>query len=321
MKNPRLLVLWVLLALSLPYTYGGCSGGGGDGGGGGTAGFAYSGVTDPAQISESNAEEISGAALGAGLVSNDVAAISTAGVSEPQYIGSLRSVKIPLILSDFLGSISFPAAAVGSAQATFTRSNSIDGNCGGTMAYTITVNDAEGTFEGEAEFSKYCQNSLSIDGGAGFCGLIDLEAGNFLEVDFSFDHLGAGDLVLDGEINIDFATFPIAISFNADAQDLGSGKVYRVEDYTIDCYAYAGLVEIEMAGIFYHPDYGRVTISTPEPLVLYDGDEWLTSGTLAVAGSSNTNAKITVIDYLTYIIEVDVDGDGVYEWDSGILSR
>ncbi len=49
-------------------------------------------------------------------------------------------------------------------------------------------------------------------------------------------------------------------------------------------------------------------------------DEWPSSGTLIVTGSNNCKAKITAIDELTCTVEADVDGDDVYEWDSGIMN-
>ena len=79
-------------------------------------------------------------------------------------------------------------------------------------------------------------------------------------------------------------------------------------------------MEIEIAGTFYHPDFGYVTLSTPEPMVLHDGDEWPESGTLIVTGASGSKAKLTANDHLTCTVDVDGDGDGTYEWDSDIMS-
>ena len=70
----------------------------------------------------------------------------------------------------------------------------------------------------------------------------------------------------------------------------------------------------------YHPGFGYVTLATPEPLVLHDGDEWTESGTITVTGANNSKAKLITIDHLTCTVEVDRDGDGTYEWDSGVLN-
>jgi hypothetical protein len=46
------------------------------------------------------------------------------------------------------------------------------------------------------------------------------------------------------------------------------------------------------------PDFGYVTLSTPEAFVLHDGDEWPESGTLTVTGANDSNAKLTANDHL-----------------------
>ena len=53
------------------------------------------------------------------------------------------------------------------------------------------------------------------------------------------------------------------------------------------------------------------------PLVVYDGDEWPTSGTFVIAGANGSKAKITALDHLNCQIEADLDGDELYELDMG----
>ena len=149
---------------------------------------------------------------------------------------------------------------------------------------------------------------------------MDVDSGEFIEATFSFDNLSGGELFLDGEIQIDFAATPNVVSFNAYGKYPNSGAVFWIKDYSITIDEFAGYVEIEMVGAFYHPDFGYVTLSTPEPLVLHDGDEWPESGTLIVKGANDSKAKLTAIDHLICTVEVDRDGDGTYEWDSDIIS-
>jgi hypothetical protein len=113
---------------------------------------------------------------------------------------------------------------------------------------------------------------------------------------------------------------PPAFLLKADLR--GQPSVTRIPlfsiNYTITVDEYAGHVEIEIAGTFYHPDFGYITLSTPEPFVLHDGDEWPESGTLIVTGANDSKAKLIAIDHLTCTVEVDSDGDGIYEWQSDI---
>ena len=323
MQNLRLYILCILLVFSLPYTYGGCSGGRGDDGGINT-GLTYTDSTSPAEINESNVQNIFRGALGAGIITDDTVGLSVDQVSEAQRNLNFRSVRIPLIINDLFNLIDFSYPVSGKTPLTYTKSDILDGRCGGTMSYIITMDDIlTGVFEGSITFSNYCENGITINGIVDLSGVFDEKTSGLQEVDFLFDNLTAGLLQIgrlrfDGEIGI-YQTDPSRlITFTVYARDQLSRKVYYV-DYTMAVYKYAGFVEVEISGEFYHPDYGYVTIDIQEPLVVHDGDIWPTSGILIITGASNTSAKLTVIDHTSCIIEVDFDGDGDYDWDSGII--
>ena len=220
--------------------------------------------------------------------------------------------------------VDFTSASSGGIQAASqTESDIIEGSCGGTMSYSVSVDDAQGTFNGSFTFSDYCNGGTIINGAARFNGQMDVDSGSFIEATFSFDNLSGGELILDGEIRIDFAATPNVFTFNAYGKDPISGVVFWIKDYSITIDEFAGYVEIEMAGTFYHPNFGYVTLTTPElePLVLHDGDEWPESGALIITGANNSKAKLTAIDHLTCTVEVDGDGNGIYdEWDSGVMN-
>ncbi len=310
-----------IIAFTFAIAVSGCGGGGGSSSGGGTSGLTYSGVTTPAEIDESNAEEITGGAFATGLIGDGMVGLSVDQPSEIYHIRNFRSVNVPVILSDSLNQVDFDKAASGGIQAaTQSASDSIAGDCGGTMSYSISYDDQQGTFSGRFTFSNYCYGATTMNGVAEFDGQIDVDTQEFIEASFTFDNLSGGDLSLDGEIDIDFSATPNVITFNAYGQDPNSGAVFWIRDYRITIDEFANYVEIEMAGTFYHPDFGHVTLTTPETLVLHDGDEWPESGTFIVTGANNSKAKLTAIDHLTCTVEVDHDGDDIYEWDSGVIS-
>jgi hypothetical protein len=321
MRNLKFLILCMILALSLPYTYGGCSGGGGGSGSDGNDGIVYSGVTESAAINESNAADLSGGAFGAGLIGDGMIGFSLDQTSNDDHVKKFRSVKLPLILSDSLDLLDLTTSSTGAVQAAVeTVSETINGNCGGSMSYSVSVDTAQGTFNGNFAFSDYCNDGTTINGRARFDGTMDVETGEFFEAYFSFDNLSGGGLTLDGEIKIDFTVSPNMITFNAYGQDPSSGKVYWIRDYTVTIEENTGFVQVEIAGMFYHPDHGYVTITTTEPFELHDGDEWPTYGTLVVTGAGGSKAKITAINNVNCTVEADIDGDDDYEWDSGITA-
>ena len=315
--------LLLLISIGLAFAFAGCSGGGGGGNSGGAAsGLTYSGVTTPAQVDESNADEITGWAFATGLISDGMAGLSVDQQIESYHIRDFRSVNVPIILSDSLNRVDFTSASSGGIQAaTQTQSDVIAGSCGGTMSYSISFDDQQGAFSGSFAFSDYCNDGTIMNGAARFDGQMDVNSQNFIEATFSFDNLSGGELLLDGEIHIDFAATPNVVTFNAYGQDPVTGAVFWIQNYSITIEEFAGYVQIEMAGTFYHPDFGYVTLATSQPLVLHDGDEWPESGTLVVTGANGSKAMLTAIDHLTCRVEVDGDGDGDYdEWDSGVMN-
>jgi len=320
MKNLRCLGLVIIIALTFPLIYGGCAGGGG-GSSDGSDGITYSGLTDPAEINETNAEDITAGAFGAGLVGDGMMGLSLDKGSNDNFIRKFRTVKVPLILSDSLYLIDYTTSSAGDLQAAVqTAKETINGSCGGSMSYTVSVDDVKGTFNGRFTFSNYCNDGTTINGGARFNGRINMDTGEFIRAHLSFDNLAGGGLTLDGDIEIDFSLSPNLITLDAYGQDPNSGKTYWIRDYSVSIDENTGFVEIEMAGRFYHPDYGYVTLSTTVPFTLHDGDEWPTSGALVVTGRNNSKAKITAIDNLNCFIEADIDGDDSYEWDSGTIA-
>jgi hypothetical protein len=148
---------------------------------------------------------------------------------------------------------------------------------------------------------------------------MNIDTGEFVDAYFSFDNLSGGGFNLDGDLEIDFSASPNVVTFNAYGQDPSSGKVYWIKNYSITIDEHIGFIQIEMAGRFYHPDYGYVTLSTAEPFVLHDGDDWPTSGTLIVKGANSAKAKITAINNTNCAVEADIDGDNSYEWVSETL--
>ena len=320
MKNLRNLILWLTIAAALLYGIAGCSGGGG-GDNDGDEGITYSGLTSQAELTDLNVEDIAGGAFGAGLIGDGMMGLSLDQGSDDYFVSKYRTVKVPQILNDSLHLIDFTAPTSGAPQAALdTITETLPGNCGGSLAYSVSADDLDGTFSGSFTFSEYCNDGTTINGSASFDGIMDLETDEFVEAYLSFNNLSGGGLTLDGEIEIDFTASPDTITFSAYGQDSQSKKVYWIREYVITIDENEDFVEIVMSGMFYHPDYGYVTLSTTEPFVLQDGDEWPTSGTLEVTGTSNSKAQLMANDNTSCNVELYLDEDDVPEWESDPIS-
>ena len=108
-------------------------------------------------------------------------------------------------------------------------------------------------------------------------------------------------------------------------QDGNSNDVYWINNYNIEAIEYPSYVSMTISGIFYDPHYGYVTLSTPENLIVYDYDRVPTSGILLVEGDNGvsgfpTKARLTCYSSSLFNVEADTDGDGIYDWSSGVLS-
>ena len=322
MKNLKCLILLITFVIAMTLVIGGCSGGGGGGSDGDEDdGIKYSGLTTAAEINESNAEDISGGAFGAGLIGDGMMALSFEESSNDAYVSKFRSVNIPVILSDSLHFLDFTNSSYGGvAAAVETVSETIDGSCGGSMSYSLSADSEAGNFSGNFDFKEYCSDGTKVNGKASFEGSMNVDTGEFIEAYFSFDNLSSGDLKLDGDIEIDFSASPNVISFNAYGQDPDTKKVFWIRNYRITIEEFSDYIQVEMAGRFYHPDYGYVQLSTIDPFVLHNGDEWPSSGTLVVSGASSAKAKLSAIDNASCALEADIDGDDSYEWVSETLN-
>ena len=83
-------------------------------------------------------------------------------------------------------------------------------------------------------------------------------------------------------------------------------------------------VNVEVSGKYYDSDYGYVTITTLTPLCIYYNDSFPSDGVFVITGDTgigggSTKAQLTVLSSTTYQVEADTNGDGTYDWNSGVL--
>jgi hypothetical protein len=328
MKRKKYIILFALLVFSLPYIYGGCvvvfSSGSvnrdirkkeSD------SSTVLTGNTSAAVINAESAEELAGGAFAGGLIRG--ATESSASSQKPidTQIGVFLPLRLPLTLGEALRKIEFLQTSIRIFELNIqTESGIYDGSCGGSFAYDINLDRASAEFTATLSFADYCDQGVEISGEAEVNGIFEPETGDLLTANFIFDNLTDGFFTLDGEIAIDFSDSPILAILIASAEDNASGQVYGLNNYSMNITEFAGYVEIEIFGTFYHPAYGFVIVTTTDAFVVHDEDEWPASGQIVIQGADDTKAQLTAIDHLHYIIEADSDGDGRYDWESGVLN-
>ena len=328
-KTLPYLCLVGVIALGL-MTIVGTGGGGGGGGGASTpTGISYTGLTTQATIDENNAEDLAVGAYEGGHTGGAVGGIGAIQSGESVHVDRPRMLKVSQVLEGSLRQVDLMSRSSGTfIGAIYTESGTIYGDCGGSASYSISVNDQTGDFNGSLNFSSYCDDGVKISGGVSFSGQADVNTGDLLKFTFSFNSLtgtsGSDSFTLNGNISCDVTVSPATITMTMLLQDNSTGKVYWVQNYTMTVTEGANYVDIELSGRYYDPDYGYINITTTTPFRIYDVDDYPSDGVLVVTGNTgigggSTMARLTALSSTTYQVEADTNGDGSYDWDSGVL--
>jgi len=315
----------ILLVLSLTA----CGGGGG--GGESSSGITYTGLTTEAAIDENNAVVLAtgayqGGQTGAALVGS-VGAIQ---VGEDGSVGLPRPLKVSRALESALHKMDMTSRSAGTfVGAIYTEKDTIYGDYGGSASYTIHVNDETGVFTGSITFNSYSDDGVTtISGPVSFSGSIDVNTEDLMEFSFSFDNLvgnsGSDSFTLDGDISFDNTVYPAEITMTMLLKDNNTGKVYKLEDYVMTLTDMGSCVDVEGSGAYFDPDYGYVTISTATPFRIYHGDIYPSDGVLVIHGNTgiaggSTMARLSALSSSTCQVEADTNGDGIYDWNSGVM--
>ena len=327
MHHLRFIIILLLLAVLLPFTYGGCY-----------VAFSsgnttrrndddrqFTGIvvskTSKATIDSHNAVPLSAGALSGGLGPQDPPESDSDQMPGKSPREAFRILQLPLILADALRQIEpAPLLIYFSRSNSIRNSGEIEGSCGGSYSYSLQLNRKTEIFSAWLVFENYCSAGLSITGNTEIEGSFQPGSGEFVSATFYFENISDGAHSLDGEISMDFSDSPILANFNAYSTDEHNGKVYWIKDYSLNLFEFGGHVEIEVFGTFYHPDFGYVIVTTSEPFILHDDDSRPAAGRMMIYGDHNTSAQFMALDHLHYGIEADSAGDGIFDWDSGILN-
>ncbi|HOS97342.1 MAG TPA: hypothetical protein PLU54_06770 [Deltaproteobacteria bacterium] len=302
-----------------------CGGGGSSGSSSGGGTNTYSGLTTPAQITEDNAEEIllsafSGGDLGSGISG----AFSAVDARKAQTPGALMVQRVALKVRDLVNREANGVCPA--ASAVQTQNIDIDGECGGSLTGTINVNDETGAMSGSLTYSNFCEMGARMNGAISFSGSMDLESGEFslnmtctniTEVDAE---LGI-NVTMTGTVTLQATETSMTMVMDIYMRDNAAAESFLMEDYTLtmvmDEYEYSA--ETTISGRLYCSEYGYVTLSTQDTIIVYEFDEYPSQGAFVATGASGSRARLTFISSETYRIEVDEDGNGDYEYDSGII--
>ena len=290
----------------------------------------YSGLTNPVSINQNNAQKILEEAFLGGTSSSSIASpYSTVAATQ----ASGQRLFLFQHLSDTAQGISKDIAYIEQegtpsiTSAVIPYSIKEEGPCGGNYTETFSIDNETGDISGTIQYNDYCEMGVISNGQINIQGNIDLYTANInLYMDFTNYSVSYDDIsqTMNGTVSLISYTDSSSMNMNIYVRDDASGRTCWMHDYAFDVTDHYSYNELRISGRFYDPDYGYVILSTPESFIENYYDDYPSQGTLVATGAEgssggNTRARLVVLSVESLRIDVDADGDGTYEWDSGTL--
>lgn len=296
------------------------------GGGGSSNSLLYTGESTEAEITAANAVDLlTGSYMGGNMSQFPIPLGSVAlGSSDVENGPTLLSVT--RIMRDAVNRVDLGSPAQdATASGVINSSQTINGTCGGSATVSISYDEVTGEFSGTFSFSAYDECTEVLNGSMQVTGVFEVlpggEPGEIINMRMTFNAIsasGSNPFTIAGEVTISVNAPDETITMNILLQDGLTDKIFWVNNYSITVTQGAGFTDISVSGTFYDPDEGFVTLSTPVLLHILDFDTWPTGGTLEIAGSKGTKARLIAnSDGTTFYILVELTGDDLFDdWDS-----
>ena len=279
---------------------------------------SFAGPANYASIDQSNVRSLVGGAFFSGQFSRTTANRSATQDLKDIDADNLRTLRLPLVLSESTRLIDLSSPSGGSRQA-YNEVGMENGSCGGSFEFLLDKNDAMRELSGSFTYSKYCDQGITVTGKASVQGIYNA-SGEIQTIDFIFSNLSDDRVRMEGEITVEFADTQIECDLDFYAEDLGTGKVCWINQCRLYIYEFSDYVEFEFYGNYDDPDFGYVPVTTTENFHIYGDDKWPSSGSLLIEGKDNVTAELITVDTTNCVIKADLDGDGVLDYESEILN-
>lgn len=293
----------------------------------GTPAISYSGLTTPVAIDSNNAVEISTGAFEGGKTGGTIGTvIGTVQQDGQGDIGRARFLVLSQALARAIRRIDVPSPGSGvSSGAIQHDSGSELGSCGGIKSWNLSLNDQTGDFTGAFTFNNYCEEGTTLAGSIGASGTFNLDTMEPVQITMTFTVFTVStqedSFTVHGSISLQIAVPDIDFDMDMYLREGATGKVYWLEDFIMSMTEDPNSVTVSVSGRFYDPEYGYVTISTDTPFVIYDTDDYPSSGVMLFQGEGDSWARLTFLTSTTFRVEADAnDGDLIYEYSISDLS-
>jgi len=291
------------------------------GGGGGSSASPYTGLATPAVITAGNADNIARQAFqGGDLGANTTLAPVRAGDVRAAAGKPVALTLVRLLSGAANAAFPGPVGVLAPEPRRAETGRLYDGIGVGWIDYTLNVNDATGAFSGTFGFTNYHGDGGGIiDGPVSVSGSYDRGLGMITYIRFNFrsvqivdiaegvDVSAIGTVDLNSGIGGGSATLDIVFVDNI------SRKTLWLSDVTLVDTLGTGYSDATLSGRIYLHDYGYVDMATLAPFHYLTGNSYPSSGQFVVTGKDNRKVQLTVVDTTRFLLDVDTNGDDLWE--------
>lgn len=292
MKNLSFLLILAFFSL--------CCGGGGGGGGSSSSLLNYEGISDPVALTEDNVDDMASTVIG----SDDL----FGGVTNNKP-GGYRHYQ--LLRRTLVGTRS--KARLATVQA---KDEVVYGDVNGYVILNGKIDDVTGYGSLVGDYFNYSDDGITF-----------LQGKMTIAESASVSRIVMSELIIQDRTNSVEATGTLRFTASGTTQvasislamvDRDTGMEYLLsgvqERLVFSNSAFVGSFESSLSGTFYQSDLGHVTVSTVTPFTFSSTSATspLAGGVIMMEGADASRAMITSLGS-TVSIDVDADGDGVYE--------
>jgi hypothetical protein len=279
-----------------------------------------------ALIDETNAEDLALGSYFGGQLGGSVASLS---VTQEKTRGTLNHSSVFNLAQTLKNSLRqlqpqllppVPATAEPAARAVSHAAfaDTLFGQCGGSATMSGDADEATGRISGTISFSDYCSDNRTLSGTVQFSGTLDQSMGTLTSFSQTFLGVHYADpsisVEMTGKVSWALASnLTETTTLDMTLQDPATQQTYWMNNYRFTTTYNSGSLSQQISGRYYDYNHGYVDFATTTPLLTYYGAGWPAAGCLVFSGQQNGQINLT-FNGSTLIIEIDKEGDSVWEW-------
>jgi len=288
---------------------------------------SYAGVSSPAVATSTNSESIALGSFGGTAISSFLAPTSAGkNVAEGNEV---RMHQMSLVLKQSLRAMSIPGKAAQRRQAQAAQGKRVQrsssyqspGPEGGSVSFTLDINDATGSFYGSLDFQGYTSKGIAVTGTADMLGTFDATSGDFSRVTLSFRSLSMANTSyscsLTGWISWGFNITTAAETQSMDMVLAEPGSSYWFNNYETFTSYHNGTQTQTISGRYYDSNFGHVDFTTTTPLEISFENPFPNQGSVQFSGGQGSSIRLSFLGSEIHV-EADTDGNGSTDWQTTI---